>query len=68
MKNYEEAKKYLEIAVQKSKNGTILEHYGDTLFQLGQKDLAVEQWKKAKELGETSDFIDKKIAEKKLYE
>jgi tetratricopeptide (TPR) repeat protein len=68
MKNYEEAKKYLELAIQKTNNGTIVEHYGDSLYQLGQKDLAVEQWRKAKTLGETSDFIDKKISDKKLYE
>lgn len=68
MKNYEEARKYLEIAVQKSENGTILEHYGDVLFRLGKTDAAVEQWKKAKEAGETSEAIDKKIADKKLYE
>ena len=68
MKNYEEAKKYLEMAITYSDNGTILEHYGDTLYQLGQKDLALDQWKKAKKLGETSNLIDKKIADKKLYE
>lgn len=68
MKNYEDAKKYLEIAIKNSDNGTIVEHYGDVLYQLGQKDLAVEQWIKAKKLGETSEFIDKKIADKKLYE
>jgi tetratricopeptide (TPR) repeat protein len=67
LKEYEEAKKYLEMAL-KSNNGTIIEHYGDVLFQLGQTDKAVEQWKKAKSLGETSEFIDKKIADKKLYE
>jgi tetratricopeptide (TPR) repeat protein len=67
LKEYEEAKKYLEMAL-KSNNGTIVEHYGDVLFQLGQTDKAVEQWRKAKSLGETSEFIDKKIADKKLYE
>lgn len=68
MRNFEEAKKYLEIAAEKSENGTIWEHYGDVLYQLGQKEKAVEQWIKAKKLGETSDFIDKKIADRKLYE
>jgi hypothetical protein len=38
------------------------------LFQLGQTDKAVEEWKKAKSLGKASEFIDKKIADKKLYE
>jgi tetratricopeptide (TPR) repeat protein len=68
MKNYPEAEKYLKKAVENSENGTILEHYGDVLYQLGKKDLAVEQWIKAKKLGETSDLIDKKIADRKLYE
>ena len=67
LKEYEEARKYLEMAL-KSNNGTIIEHYGDVLFKLGQTDKAVEQWKKAKSLGETSELIDKKIADKKLYE
>lgn len=68
MKDYEGARKYLEIAVANSTNGTIYEHYGDALFQLGQVDKAVEYWKKAKALGETTEWIDKKIADRKLYE
>jgi tetratricopeptide (TPR) repeat protein len=67
LKEYSEAKKYLEMAL-KSNNGTIIEHYGDVLFKLGQIDQAVEQWKKAKALGEASVLIDRKIADKKLYE
>jgi tetratricopeptide (TPR) repeat protein len=67
LKEYQDAKKYLEMAL-KSNNGTIIEHYGDVLFKLGQTDEAVEQWKKAKALGETSGMIDKKIADRKLYE
>ncbi|HSZ25979.1 MAG TPA: tetratricopeptide repeat protein [Cytophagaceae bacterium] len=68
MKDYEGAKKYLETAILNSNNGTIVEHYGDVLYQLGDKENAIEQWKKAKKLGETSEFIEKKIAEGKLYE
>ena len=67
LKEYPEAKKYLEMAL-KSNNGTIIEHYGDVLYKLGQTEQAVEQWKKAKALGEASELIDKKIADKKLYE
>ena len=62
------AKKYLELAILGSNNGTIVEHYGDVLYKLGETSEAVEQWEKAKELGDTSEFIEKKIAEKKLYE
>ncbi|MCS6823840.1 MAG: tetratricopeptide repeat protein [Cytophagaceae bacterium] len=68
LKDYENAKKYLEMAVKNSNNGTIVEHYGDVLYQLGDKENAIIQWKKAKLLGDTSELIDKKIADGKLYE
>jgi len=65
----EEAKKYIEIAiVQDEVSGTIFEHYGDILFKLGEIDAAVIQWEKAKELNDTTDLIDKKIADRILYE
>jgi len=65
----EEAKKYIEIAIiQEEVSGTIFEHYGDILFKLGNIDEAVIQWEKAKELNDTTDLIDKKIADRKLYE
>lgn len=47
--------------------GGLLEVYGDNLFMLNQIDAAVEQWKKAKETGNTSDKINQKIANKKYY-
>ena len=68
LKDYKEAKSYLEKALQFSDDGTITEHYGDVLFQLNEKDKAILQWKKAKEKGGTSDLIDKKITDKILYE
>ncbi|TAH26877.1 MAG: hypothetical protein EAZ07_03095 [Cytophagales bacterium] len=68
LKDYEGALKILEVAVANSSNGTIVEHYGDVLYQLGRKEEAIIQWKKAKELGDTSPLIDKKIADQKLYE
>jgi tetratricopeptide (TPR) repeat protein len=69
MKDYKKAKLYLERAVELNKaSGVIVEHYGDVLYQLGEKDKAVEQWKKAKTVGTTSSLIDKKIAEMKLIE
>lgn len=68
LKEYDAAKKILEVAVANSPNGTIIEHYGDVLFQLGMKAEALEQWNKAKKLGETSPLIDKKIKDQKLYE
>lgn len=70
MKDYTKARTFLEKAVkdEQKASGTILEHYGDVLFQLGERDKAVEQWKKAKQKGETSDRLDKKIATGKIYE
>ena len=68
MKDYEGAKKQLEAALANTQNGTILEHYGDVLYQLGDKTNAIVYWKKAKTAGDTSEFINKKIADGKLYE
>jgi tetratricopeptide (TPR) repeat protein len=68
MKDYVNAKKYLEVAMSTSKKGIIVEHYGDVLYQLGEKENAIAAWKEAKALGDTSHLINKKIAEGKLYE
>lgn len=67
---YNDAKTWLEKAMQSGgdKNGTILEHYGDVLFKLGEIDKAVNYWNQAKVTGDHTDLIDKKIADKKLYE
>ena len=69
-KDYKKAKQFLEKAVQAKEgvSGTIVEHYGDVLFQLGEREKAVEQWKKAKIMGETSDLLEKKIATGTLHE
>ena len=62
-KDYQLAKFYMEIALKNGgdKNGVIVEHYGDILFRLGEKDLAIEQWKKALATGESSEFLKEKI-------
>jgi len=67
---YKEAKVYIEKALSSDDelSGTIIEHYGDILFKLGDVDSAVKQWQKAKGMDETSELIDKKIADRKLYE
>ncbi len=67
-KDYKKSLELLEKATQNSSSGTILEHYGDVLFKLGETEKALEQWKKAREQGGVSDLIDKKIANKNLYE
>jgi tetratricopeptide (TPR) repeat protein len=68
MGKYDDARRYIEKAQKNSTDGTIAEHYGDILFQLGEKDKALDEWKKARKLGQTSEKIDKKIQDKKLYE
>lgn len=68
--NYAEARTWLEKAMASggADNGTILEHYGDVLFRLGKTEEAVDYWKKAREKGDHSELLDRKIADKKLHE
>lgn len=66
---YGEAAKVMEKAIAIGNVSAIhYEHYGDILFKLGDVNGAVDQWKKAKELNPDAPLIDKKIAEKTLYE
>ncbi len=67
---YHEAKEWIEKAIANGgeKNAVILEHYGDILFKLNEKNKALEYWMKAKEAGKGSDFLEKKINEKTLFE
>lgn len=66
---FEQAKEYLEKAVSNDGgNGVILEHLGDVYFKLGRVEQALELWQKAKKAGDASDLLDKKLADKKLYE
>lgn len=69
MKKYDDAKIWVGKALDNGgkTNGTLLEHYGDILYQLGDKENAVKYWQEAKKYG-ASELIDKKIMEKKLYE
>ena len=69
-KNYSGAKEWLTKALQNggSTNGTVLEHYGDVLFKLGDTNGAVENWIKAKQFHSEGEHIDRKIADKTLYE
>ncbi|MCB0379695.1 MAG: tetratricopeptide repeat protein [Flavobacteriales bacterium] len=67
---YIAAKEWLEKALENGgkSNAVIVEHLGDVHAKLGNIDKALELWNQAKTLGETSEFIDKKIADKQLYE
>lgn len=62
-KDYTLAKFYMEIALKNGgdQNGVIVEHYGDILFMLGQKDQAMEQWRKALAIGDGSELLSEKI-------
>lgn len=70
MKKYDDAKVWIGKAINNGgkTNGTLLEHYGDILFQLGETEEAIKYWKEAKKYGGNSTLLDKKIADKKLYE
>jgi len=64
----QDAKKSFEKAVTLSPSAIILEHYGDVLFKLNEKDKAVEQWQKAQSLKGGSPQLAKKVTDKQLYE
>ena len=64
---YTMAKIYIEKAIEYGKEdltAEVLEHYGDVLAVTGEKEKAVEQWKKAKELGSGSKTLNKKSKRK----
>ena len=68
---YTMAKIYIENAVKYSEDdpsAEVLEHYGDVLYKVGEKEEALEQWKKAKELGGDSKTLEKKIKRQKYIE
>jgi tetratricopeptide (TPR) repeat protein len=66
--DYVEAEKYIRKAMDVTEDGTIIEHYGDILFKLGDVEKAIEYWERAKEVGGTSDEIEKKIEDRMIYE
>lgn len=68
--NYTLAKIYIESALEKdtTKSSELVDHYGDILYMIGDKDKAVEQWKKAREMGKESEILDRKIIEGKYIE
>ena len=70
MGRYEEAKTWVFKAIQAPEppSSEVLEHYGDILYKLNDQEGAMEYWIKAKTKGPGSSQLDKKIADKKLYE
>ena len=67
---YTEAEQWLIKAVKATPKpgGVILEHYGDVLYKLRDENGALDYWRKAKEAGSASEFLDQKIREIKLIE
>ena len=68
--DYKKAKEWTAKAIESGgeDNPNILEHYGDILFQLEEKDAAIEFWQKALDRGSQSKLLQKKIADRQLYE
>lgn len=64
---YDEALNWISKALQNNEasNPVYLEHYGDILFLKGEKENAIIQWQKAKQAGNDSEKLNKKINEKK---
>lgn len=67
---YLEAEEWLKKALKNGgqSNPVILEHIGDVYAQLKNLEKALEYWILAKEKGAKTEFLDRKIADKKLYE
>ena len=68
--DYEQAKIWMQksLANGSDVSAVVVEHYGDILYQLGNVEDAIIEWEKAKQLGEASKFLGKKIEDGKLYE
>ncbi|MEI6141090.1 MAG: tetratricopeptide repeat protein [Mariniphaga sp.] len=69
-KDYVLAKFYMENALSKvtEDSSVLVEHYGDILFFLNDKQNALIQWKKALEMGNNSKILKRKITEKRYIE
>lgn len=66
-KEYEQALEFIKRAHGKSpKDAEINDHYGDILFKMGRIDEALTFWNKARDLGDESPELMKKIQNKKL--
>lgn len=70
LRDYENAKVYMEKALkyESSPSGIMLEHYGDILYHLGNRNEAISFWKKAEGGEETTDLLFKKIKDQRYYD
>jgi len=73
-KDYAQARKYIEMALQLSQeqgdkpSEELFEHYGDILFFCDEPDQAVEQWQKALEIEPDNELLKRKVNDKTYYE
>jgi tetratricopeptide (TPR) repeat protein len=69
-KNYSLAKFYMRSAMENNKEPSEIyyDHYGDILFMNGEKEEAVNMWKKALELSDNKDELKRKIENGLLLE
>ena len=62
---FDEARAVMELAIEFGgyEHAVILEQYGDILWKTGDKERAIEQWKKAQalEYARSSEFLDEKV-------
>jgi tetratricopeptide (TPR) repeat protein len=70
LQKYDDARTWVGKALEDkdSVSAEVFEHYGDILYKLGDSEQAIEFWKKAKAKGPGSALLERKIAERKLYE
>jgi tetratricopeptide (TPR) repeat protein len=66
---YAIARTWIEKALEnkEAENNVYLEHYGDILFLLGEQENALVQWKRARDAGNESTLLKRKIDEKKYF-
>ncbi|MGD9929668.1 MAG: tetratricopeptide repeat protein [Mangrovibacterium sp.] len=69
-KDYSLAKFYIETALENGgdENAVLVEHYGDILYMLGDKEKALTNWEKALKLGDGSAVLEQKVKESRFIE
>jgi len=67
---YSEAAEWVEKAITATptSDADLMEHLGDIYYKMGKTDEALIQWQNALKEGKGSEFLEKKVKEKKLYE
>ncbi len=61
--SFSDAKRAMEKALEHGgrESAVIVEHYGDILYRLGDKEAAMAEWENAKKIGEGSEQLPEKI-------